>query len=94
MAMEEAGITFFDVWRWIAGAAIAVIAFFLKRIIGAQDSHSVRLDVLERNTVSTGSHERSLDKLESKMDSHRSETNKSFERVFERLDNISDRLPK
>jgi flagellar capping protein FliD len=34
-----------------------------------------------------------IDKLEAKMDSHRGETLNSFERVFERLDNIADRLP-
>ena len=94
MAIEEAGVSFSDIAKWAAAAAGAVIAFFLKRVIGVQDRHGMRLDLLERNTVSNESHERSIDKLEAKMDTHRAETGKAFDRIFERLDTIADRLPK
>lgn len=94
MAMEEAGLSFGDVAKWLAAAGATVIAFFLKRVIGTQDRHGMRLDLLERNTVSMEAHERSLDKLEGKMDAHRAESTKSFDRLFERLDTIADRLPK
>ncbi len=94
MATEEAGISFSDVAKWVAAAAAAVITFFLKRVIGVQDRHGMRLDLLERNSVSNESHERAVDKLEAKMDTHRAETGKAFDRIFERLDTIADRLPK
>lgn len=94
MAIEESGLSFGDAVKWVGAAAAAMIAFFLKRVIGVQDRHGMRLDLLERNTVSMEVHEKSLDKLEAKMDAHRAESTKSFDRLFERLDTIADRLPK
>jgi hypothetical protein len=92
MVPEDAGLTFSEYIKWIALAAISVITFFLRRIIGAQDNHQLRIEAIERSTVAREDHNKAIDKIEAKMDSHRGETLDSFNRVFERLDSISDRL--
>ncbi len=90
----EPTFSFSDLVKWAAAIGVAVVAFFTRRLVETQDEHAKAIQSLQADKVARDEHDKSVDRLEATMREHRQESMSSFNRVFERLDTIADRLQK
>lgn len=81
------GVGLWDVAKWLFGVAVGLIAYIGKR-------HDERLTSLEKDTKPRAEADKERSELLDALREHRSETNAKFDRMFERLDALFDRLAK
>ena len=82
---NEASVYFWDFVKWLAAAVVGLLGYIGKR-------HDDRLSKLEAEAQSKGAADVQRAELKQELREHRTETSQKFDRVFERLDTIVDRL--
>ena len=82
---NEAGIDLWDFVKWLGAAIVGLLSYIGKR-------HDDRLSKLEAEAQSKGEADNQRAEIKQELRDHRTETSQKFDRVFERLDTIVDRL--
>lgn len=82
---HTAGIDLWDILKWMGAAILGLLSYIGKR-------HDDRLSALEAGAQTKESADQQRSELRQELREHRTETTQKFDRVFERLDTIVDRL--
>jgi phosphoglycolate phosphatase-like HAD superfamily hydrolase len=79
------GIILWDVLKWLGAAVVGLLTYIGKR-------HDDRLSKLESEAQSKETADVQRSEMRQELREHRQESNVKFDRVFERLDTVLDRL--
>lgn len=78
-------LTGWDAAKGVWAALVSILAW-----LGIRARND--LDALKDEAVQKKDHERAVDRIESALKEHRTETNTRLDRIFERIDTLSDRI--